>query len=287
MPQVGFTCPDGADITYDRCFKECRTGKRCLPLPLLMAIANQYEVEPDKYHVTELLNPPQVVHLQRTHHYFAPPDKSVWATFGTAWHSVMETQLTRLKESVLGCEPGFYRVPEASWLVQERRIEARFQTKWSEAVMTGRYDLYNPRTKTLSDWKTTTVFGVEKLLAGDYSNVKWVEQQNAYRQYADEDIQHLEIVAVFRDWGQRYADKCNPVEVFDLPIIDVQPQFDNAISTQMEIEHGGVEPRACTKDECWEGWDKKNGCSIRRRCEYYCGGKEVCEQYQTWKDSVS
>lgn len=87
---VGFICPrTGADVRFDSCVNEC--VHRCMSLPMIMAMASQSRgVEEGVYHVTEILNPPQVVHLSRTTEYFAHPASQIWMLFGTGFHTVME-----------------------------------------------------------------------------------------------------------------------------------------------------------------------------------------------------
>ena len=278
MPQVGFTCPDGADITYDRCFKECRMGKRCLPLLLLMEVADTRPTVDGVYHVTEVLKPPKQAFLERVHNYFKPPLDGVNSTFGTLWHLLMERRGRKV----------FHIDTEVNFI-------ALIPTTHGDIYLSGTCDAVDHLERESHDWKTTTTFHVAEHKSGDFSGENWVEQQSVYKPFLFPNIPTNKIVAVYREWGERMSSKCDMVEQYTLPMMpedEALTMIVERIETLAEIELDGAEPRDCTAksgvngsaNECWEGWDRNTKTTVRRKCRKYCGGKEVCEQYQTWKE---
>ena len=262
---VGYKCPFYGNVGYSKCFT-CPDEICGLPLPYRRAASNDREHEPDTYHVTEILKPVRQAYLERHYDYYTDPFKKTWATFGTAWHSIPEMYAKN--------DPRFLQ-------------EVGFKALFGDVYLSGRCDLIDMKKKSMQDWKTTTVFKAGEYLKGDFSGTYWVEQQNIYRVFIAPWVEKLEIVAIFRDWGPRYSEKCRPIEVLSLPVLPeeevlemVAEKLDAIVSVDNELSLP-----ECTPSECWEGWDKKEGCTVRRKCRDYCGAggdSNICQQYVEW-----
>jgi len=84
----GFICPKtGEKKRFRFCQQDC--GDRCEPLPILLSLGYEWEKKPNQYHVTEILNPPQIVWLSRHNTWYEYPEDLIWRTYGQAWHKVM------------------------------------------------------------------------------------------------------------------------------------------------------------------------------------------------------
>ena len=133
--------------------------------------------------VTELLNPPRIIHL--TNRYRdqikkAEIDKLLPALIGIGVHDQLQRYL-RLEGKV-----------NNTW-----KIERKLTTSVCDQRLTGRFDaLYND--KDLYDFKITTAF---KALKGDYSD--WEKQQNTYAWMLLQDgisVATINICMVVLDW---------------------------------------------------------------------------------------
>ena len=268
MSEIGFICPELGNVTYAACFN-CDHEMCGLPLPYRMAAANDREIEEDVYHVTEILKPARQAYLERHNDYYSDPFKKVWATFGTAWHSIPE----KYAEG----NPRFLQ-------------EVGFKALVGDVYLSGRCDLIDLKRKSMQDWKTTTVFKATELMGGDFAGTYWVEQQNIYRVFIAPWVEKLEVVALFRDWGPRYAEKCGPVEVINIPIMkedDVIDMVMEKLTAITDINLFGIQNDLpnCPVEDCWEGWDKKENRKGRRKCRDYCGAggdSGICTQYAEW-----
>ena len=94
----GFNCPkSGRNEKFSFCWGTCAV--HCKPLPVLLALAHQDRgSEPNIYHTTEILNPPQQVYLKRNNPYYMKPDSLIDMNFGSAWHSKLEETKKYVKE---------------------------------------------------------------------------------------------------------------------------------------------------------------------------------------------
>ena len=108
MPQIGFKCPlNGENVTIEKNCITCNfRDSVCGPLPYLQAqLAGVREVKEGVYSVTEILNPRQSIYLTRNNDYYLPPDSSLWASFGTAMHKVMERGVNAFNGRFIKCLP--------------------------------------------------------------------------------------------------------------------------------------------------------------------------------------
>lgn len=127
-----------------------------LPLPFFtMASADQFPLKDKTYRVTSLLKGVRETILERRHDAEITKDVSemVWLLFGTAVHNILEAQ------------------PESDTQIKEERLTVPF----GSYMLTGKFDLYDADTETVTDYKTASVW---KIMFGDYSD--WRRQLLIY-----------------------------------------------------------------------------------------------------------
>lgn len=118
------------------------TNKNNYPLPVVAACERPpHKVIPNRYSVTSLLNPATQVVLNRRHSNEIEQDVGdmMWALMGTAFHKMLEDGASK---------------PELSYL----ETELKLTTELNGCTVSGILDLYDPKTKTVSDYKTTSVW---------------------------------------------------------------------------------------------------------------------------------
>jgi hypothetical protein len=90
-----FICVDNIEIPVEKCLLECRLGKRCLPIPFLSQISEDYRQKNDnEFSITELLIPSRQVYLRRKAELSINPRNLYFRLSGTAIHSLF----SQLKE---------------------------------------------------------------------------------------------------------------------------------------------------------------------------------------------
>src|SRR5690606_41136094 len=116
------------------------TNKLGLPKPLVDMAQSDYKYEPNEYRVTSLLKGVRETILERRHHDKIERDVSdmIWLLFGTAVHSVLEKH-----------QEGDQEIKEA-----------RLKVPIGDYILSGQFDLYNAETKTITDYKTCSVWKV-------------------------------------------------------------------------------------------------------------------------------
>ena len=131
------------------------TNNLKLPAPFVNMAQRDYIYEPNEYRVTSLLKGVRETILERRHDAEIERDVSdmVWMLFGTAVHGVLE------KHEEGGNE------------LKEQRIKIPF----GDYVLSGQFDLYNDTTKTVTDYKTASVW---KIIFGDFED--WRRQLLIY-----------------------------------------------------------------------------------------------------------
>lgn len=132
------------------------TNKLNLPQPFVDAVTREYTYKEKQYSVTSLLKGTMQTILERRYDNVIEQDVSdmVWAIFGTAVHSVLENSQeteTQLKENKLAIDIGEYK-------------------------LSGIFDLYDEKTKTVTDYKTGTTW---KVIFND-----WDDYRNQLLMYA-------------------------------------------------------------------------------------------------------
>ena len=116
------------------------TNKLGLPQPFVEAVSKEYQYKEKQYSVTSLLKGTCQTILERRHSSEIEQDVSdmVWLIFGTAVHSILEKAQeseTQLKENWLCIDVGEFK-------------------------LSGIFDLYDEKTKTVTDYKTASVWKV-------------------------------------------------------------------------------------------------------------------------------
>lgn len=152
------------------------TNKLNLPEPIMEALRNDgYSRGDADASVTQLLDPPKVVELNRRHHEEQEEDASerIWSLFGQAVHTILE-KANRTA-------------------IAERRLSIEVEG-WK---ISGGMDIYEV-SGILSDYKTVSVW---KLMLGGVE--EWTKQLNLYavllRAHGHK-VEKLQAVAFCRDW---------------------------------------------------------------------------------------
>ena len=118
------------------------TNKLGLPQPFVSAVEKDYEYKEKRYSVTSLLKGTREAILQRRHDDEIEADVSdmVWAIFGTATHSILES------------------AQESASQLKENKVEWELPNGYT---LSGVFDLYDDETKTVTDYKTASVWKVK------------------------------------------------------------------------------------------------------------------------------
>lgn len=177
------------------------TNKYNLPQALVEVAKRDYEYEPNEYRVTSLLKGIRETILERRHENEIERDISdmIWLLFGTAVHSVLEKQQEK------DCE------------IKESRIKIPI----GNYILSGQFDLYNGETKTITDYKTASVW---KIIYGNYED--WKRQLLIYAymmRFIGFEVNKGEIVAMLKDHNKR--DAKNKADYPALPVHKVTFKF--------------------------------------------------------------
>lgn len=163
------------------------TNKNNYPKPIVAAVQRPpHKVIPKRYSVTSLLNPPTQVVLNRRHSHEVEQDVAdmVWALTGSAFHQILEDGA---------------KTPELSYLVTEKKITMEMDG----CTVSGILDLYDPKTNTISDYKTTSVWTGIK---GDFE--KYRNQLLIYAYMMTKQgfkVERIEAVLYYRDFSKTKA----------------------------------------------------------------------------------
>jgi hypothetical protein len=160
------------------------TNKLELPAPLVdMAKRDNYKLKNNEYRVTSLLKGVRETILERRHEDEIECDVSdmVFLLFGTAVHSVLE-----------GHQEGDQEIKEA-----------RLKIPIGDYILSGQFDLYNAETKTITDYKTCSIW---KVIYGEYED--WRRQLLIYAymlQSIGFPVEKAEIIALMKDHSKSQA----------------------------------------------------------------------------------
>ncbi len=159
------------------------TNNLDLPQPLVDMAQSEYRLKPNEYRVTSLLNGIRETILERRHHDKIEKDVSdmIWLLFGTAVHNVLE-----------GHQEGDQEIKEA-----------RLRVPIGDYILSGQFDLYNAETKTITDYKTCSVW---KVIYSDYKD--WRKQLLIYAymlQSIGFPVEKAEIIAFMKDHSKSQA----------------------------------------------------------------------------------
>ena len=177
------------------------TNKMNLPLAFVEMAKSDYTPTPKRYSATALLKGIREVILERRHGEEIEQDVSdmIWLLFGTAVHSVLEHQTegaTEFKETYVEMPVGDYKV-------------------------SGRFDLYDAATQTITDYKTCSVW---KVVHNDFDD--WKKQLLIYAaimNYTGFPVKRGQIVAMMKDHSKSKA-KFDPTYP-QFPVLQIRFDF--------------------------------------------------------------
>lgn len=177
------------------------TNNLNLPESFVKMAESDYQYKSKQYSVTSLLKGIRETILERRYHNEIEQDVSdmIWLLFGTAVHSILDHQEEgedEFKEEYLIIDIGDYK-------------------------LSGRFDLYNAKTKTVTDYKTCSVW---KMIYGDFED--WRKQLLLYAYMLRQiglPVSQGEVVAILKDHskGQAKVKKNYP----ELPVKKVTFNF--------------------------------------------------------------
>lgn len=254
----------------------------------LFAARNRYDRGDSELSVTQLINSPQQITIERQNAAALKVDEdteSVFALLGKAVHKILEES----------------RPPDSL-------IEERFFALIEGIKISGSADRVRRNadgTYTIVDYKLTSQWSLKEGPKTD-----WIKQLNMYAWlveylYAKHGVKvrDLIVVALLRDFSearkQPYAPR--PIVFVKIPLwtyeareefIHRRVRMHNAAFVDMQ--HGKLLPR-CTPEETWDTqrakdwvWDEKNRHKTYymdepRKCELYCPAKKWCAQFLEWR----
>lgn len=163
------------------------TNKLGLPQPFVDAATSKHKYTPRRYSVSDFLGGTCEAILKRRHHGESEEDVSdrLWSILGTAVHNIL------------------YNSKESDTQMKEVWASRKVETTNGTYDLSGIFDLYDDNTKTVTDWKTCSVW---KACFGDYSD--WRKQTLTYcwlLRGMGFDASNGEIVAMMRDHSKRKA----------------------------------------------------------------------------------
>ncbi|NLK40072.1 MAG: PD-(D/E)XK nuclease family protein [Clostridiales bacterium] len=153
------------------------TNKLGLPQAFVNMAESDYQYKDKQYSVTSLLKGVRETILERRHHNEIEQDVSdmIWLLFGTAVHNILDHQ-----------DEGEHEFKEEY-----------LKVKIGEYTLSGRFDLYNAKTKTVTDYKTCSVW---KIIFGDYED--WKQQLLLYAYMLKSigfPVERGEVIAIVKD----------------------------------------------------------------------------------------
>lgn len=244
------------------------TNELNLPQPFVEAVKSNHVYKPNRYSVTEVLGGTCEAILKRRHDSDITDDVSqrVWSLFGTAVHKVL--QEAKATDSQL----------QENWL--------SVPIKGTKYELSGIFDLYDDETKTVTDWKTCSVW---KITFGDFED--WRKQTLMYcwmLRQLEIDASRGEIVAIMRDHNQRKAKTENdypkhPVyrigwDFTDDDFADIEGEIKHwfaRVANQETVESDRLLP--CSPDQRWHKPDK---WAVKKK-----GRKTAVRVYESEKDA--
>ena len=249
------------------------TNKLNLPQPFVDAVTREYQYKDKQYSVTALLKGSCQTVLERRFHDVIEQDVAdmIWLIFGTSVHSVLENAQeteTQLKENKLVIDVGDYK-------------------------LSGIFDLYDEATKTVTDYKTATVW---KVIYNDWEDYRkqllmyaWMLRKIGF------ECDKGEIVAMLKDHSKTKAKidsdyppypvhkvsfKFNDKDFKDIEQFIIDKFKEIAIAEETETEM--LKP--CSSEERWETPTKyavmKKG---RKTALRVVESEQEAKEYMEWK----
>ena len=222
------------------------TNNLNLPQPFVDAARTEYTYVPKRYSVTGILTGVREAVLQHRHDAETEQDAAemVWLIFGKAVHSVLENAAET---------PGL-------------QVEGRLEKDMGDGyTLSGIFDLYDPETKTVSDWKTASVW---KVLFDDWADYE--KQLAIYAWLLNETgrpCNRGEIVALLKDHSKTEASR--RADYPQLPVyrrtVEFTPEYLEEIGDMVAENFAAIkyaetledaELPLCTDEERWHKPDK-------------------------------
>ncbi len=159
-------------------------NKLNLPQPFVDAVTKEYEYKEKQYSVTTILKDVREILLTRRHHNEIEQDVAdmIWLILGTATHSILENS------------------QEAEAEFKEEHFVEEVQNGYK---LSGQADLYNAETKTVTDYKTCSVW---KVIYDDWDDYKkqllmyaWAFKKMGF------EVEKGQIVAIIKDHSKTKA----------------------------------------------------------------------------------
>jgi len=287
MALKGLICPNGLEVTFDLCFNSPPCKERCHPLPVLMSLEDGRVFFPNSWSTTEMLQPPQIAILKRTHDYYMLPDDLMFATFGTAWHKLIEDTKGRLGHNMTRV---FLDSPTHFsghiFLFEE---ENYFEEEVLDGVyLTGTPDLYDVDRNILYDFKTTKYYYTLKYImekGWDKADTTYHWQINIYRRFKYPTAK-MKMYCLVKDYARNMAEKgIHPTMNLTVPLI-ADDDVDNLVKKRLghltDCMDNDNNPRPCLTSEMWIS---KKGVPLR--CTEYCAVNKFCPQYEEYMENGS
>lgn len=160
------------------------TNKYQLPQAFVTMAESDYQYKDKQYSVTSLLKGTREIILERRYHNEIEQDVSdmIWLLFGTAVHSILEQH------------------EEADHELAEEHLILDLENGYK---LSGRFDLYNAKTKTVTDYKTCSVW---KMIYKDFED--WRTQLLIYAYMLKSigfEVETGEIIAMMKDHSKSKA----------------------------------------------------------------------------------
>lgn len=307
------------------------TNKQNLNEAIVRAIKRDWysgSNEKRDYSVTQLLNPPKIFHLINRHRDQIVEDvgDKMFMLMGSAMHSILErandsdaefliierarkffnwihenpniekSQLETMFISQLIGEDSslgdlLQSISQDRFLVEKR---FKYTTKGGHGkIISGGIDLYDRETRTLHDYKFTSIWTWIYRNRPDSRKEEWIEQTNMYRLFLEKqgfEVDKIYINLLFRDYSKSAAkyeqDYPRQIETMELPLLGldvVERLIENKVA---EIEKYRVtrddDIPPCTSQERWQQQDTyavyKTGNKKASKVEYsYAGAKSWME----------
>ena len=216
------------------------TNKHNLPKPIVSAVSNDQYWNPADIGTTTLISPPRIRVLKKRNHLTEDVSDLIYPLCGNNTHAILEriTDINCLKE----------------W---------RFYLDVFGWLISGQIDLYEYDTRTLSDYKLTSMWsfihGAKPEHIAQMNINKYLIEKSPYKDFLP--IEKLQIVMIFRDWSKIKASYDasylqSQVGVQDIPIWPVeiveQYVFMRVLLHQEAEETPSDELLECTQEERWE-----------------------------------
>lgn len=214
------------------------TNKMHMPQAFVNFVSNTRHNAPGTLSATTLLQGDKQIVLFDRHFDELEQDAAdlVWATFGTAFHSVMEKQN------------------------DDAFKEEAFSVQVDRWKVTGRVDRYDLENEVLEDWKTASVW---KVIYGDFKDWKaqgltyaWLMKQNGLN------VQKCRFVALLKDHSKTEAKRKpdypqKPVFIYEFDVTEADlAETEERIRTKIKsiteaYKLGDDDIAPCTDEERW------------------------------------